>query len=58
MVIVKHRLNAYKDGYKWIAFCENCGQEQDELTQECPGDYNVTYFKKKEKFVSGLQDKD
>ena len=42
---MKHRLNAYKDGYKWITFCEICGQEEPKESDDCPGysQFNKTY---------------
>ena len=32
-----HRIDAYKDGYKWILFCVKCGQEEpfDEGQENC-----------------------
>ena len=29
-----HRIDAYKDGYKWILFCVKCGQEEPFESQE------------------------
>jgi len=41
---MEHRLNAYKDGYKWVTFCEICGQEEPmlDLCTKCPGEYSIT----------------
>ena len=36
---MKHRLNAYKDGYKWVTFCEICGQDEPEESDDCPGHF-------------------
>lgn len=56
---MKHRTNAYKDGYKWIMYCIVCGQEEDEMTTECNGYNNPLATKKfQEKFFSGLPNKD
>ena len=35
---MKHRLGAYKDGYKWVTFCEICGQDEPEESADCQGD--------------------
>lgn len=36
--MTKHTTNAYKDGYKWVVFCQCCGQEEP-LSENCPGQY-------------------
>jgi hypothetical protein len=30
-----HSTSAYKDGQKWIVFCEKCGVEEPFESQEC-----------------------
>lgn len=34
---MSHRLDTYKDGYRRIEFCADCGAEGDELRLECVG---------------------
>lgn len=35
-----HKLDSYKDdGRKWIIFCRVCGQEEENLSEPCPGEY-------------------
>ena len=29
-----HRIDAYKDGYKWVLFCVKCGKEEPFESQE------------------------
>lgn len=36
--MTKHTTNAYKDGWKWVVFCQCCGQEEP-LSENCPGQY-------------------
>ena len=38
---MKHRLNAYKDGYKWVIFCEICGQDEPEESDDCSGHFGT-----------------
>ena len=42
---MKHRLGAYKDGYKWVIFCEICGHDEPEESVDCPGDKYGIYTK-------------
>lgn len=35
----QHKLNAYKDGQQWFAYCEVCSGEGDQLQVDCPGKY-------------------
>ena len=30
-----HRISSYKDGYKIVPFCLNCGKEAIELSEPC-----------------------
>lgn len=34
-----HKLDGYKDGFKWVAFCKTCGKEDNELLEPCPGKF-------------------
>lgn len=34
-----HRLDAYRDNFKWVVFCRVCSREGDELIKPCPGKY-------------------
>ena len=34
-----HSTSAYKDGQKWIVFCEKCGVEEPFESQECSERY-------------------
>lgn len=40
---MKHKTNAYKDGYKWIIFCTVCGVEEPDLNLngECSGELRL-----------------
>lgn len=42
-----HKLDSYKDGFKWVTFCRVCSREEENLSTPCPG-----------KFVPLSQDKE
>ena len=43
---MQHCINAYKDGYKWVTFCEICGQEEPmlDLSTKCTGEYKNEFI--------------
>ena len=56
----QHKISRYKDGYKWVDYCQLCMLEGAMLAEACeprPTKLPTVSENIKEKFVSGLPDK-
>jgi hypothetical protein len=55
---MQHRLNAYKDGYKWVIFCEICGQEESHISTACSGKFVHALIKNENLLLDKMNDAD
>ncbi len=51
-----HKIDAYRDGYRWVAYCVNCGQEDAALDgTEC--DQRYKFLENRQKAIDELKER-